>query len=143
MFFGISLDRPSAGLAVPKVVKPVLLFLCQPGSFVFFHVTLLKVAVSRRVTLPGKEVNPGEKWTLTRSQPGPGNAPAKPEVATPAPGARLIREWQGVEYVVTVLDDGFEYQGRKFKSLSSVAKAITGTHWSGPLFFGLRKGGKA
>ena len=66
----------------------------------------------------------------------------KSENATPAPGARLIREWQGVEYVVTVLDDGFEYQGRKFKSLSSVAKAITGTHWSGPLFFGLRKGGK-
>ena len=69
-------------------------------------------------------------------------SPTKPEGATPAPGARLIREWQGVEYVVTVLDDGFEYQGRKFKSLSSVAKAITGTHWSGPLFFGLRKGGK-
>ncbi|MBF0144537.1 MAG: DUF2924 domain-containing protein [Magnetococcales bacterium] len=72
-----------------------------------------------------------------------GKAPVVPEVATPAPGARLIREWQGVEHVVTVLDDGFEYQRRKFRSLSSVAKAITGTHWSGPLFFGLRKGGKA
>ncbi|MBF0311674.1 MAG: DUF2924 domain-containing protein [Magnetococcales bacterium] len=80
---------------------------------------------------------------LGRGTPAPSKAPAKPDVATPAPGARLIREWQGVEYVVTVLDDGFEYQGRKFRSLSSVAKAITGTHWSGPLFFGLRKGGKA
>ena len=69
-----------------------------------------------------------------------GKLTAKPECAIPAPGARLIREWQGVEYVVTVLDDGFEHQGRKFKSLSAVAKAITGTHWSGPLFFGLRKG---
>ncbi|MBF0627995.1 MAG: DUF2924 domain-containing protein [Magnetococcales bacterium] len=71
----------------------------------------------------------------------PGKTPARTEGAIPAPGARLIREWQGV--TVTVLDDGFEYQGRRFKSLSSVAKAITGTHWSGPLFFGLRKGGKA
>ena len=78
-----------------------------------------------------------------RQNPVPGKTPAKAEVATPAPGARMIREWQGTEHVVAVLDDGFEYQGRKFKSLSSVAKAITGTHWSGPLFFGLRKGGKA
>ncbi|MBF0144399.1 MAG: DUF2924 domain-containing protein [Magnetococcales bacterium] len=80
---------------------------------------------------------------LGKGNQPPGKVPIVPEVATPAPGTRLIREWQGVEYVVTVLDDGFEYQGRKFKSLSSVAKAITGTHWSGPLFFGLRKGGKA
>ncbi|MEO5365373.1 MAG: DUF2924 domain-containing protein [Magnetococcus sp. WYHC-3] len=80
---------------------------------------------------------------LGKGNPVQGKTPVAPEVATPAPGARLIREWQGVEHVVTVLDDGFEYQGRKFRSLSSVAKAITGTHWSGPLFFGLRKGGKA
>ena len=72
----------------------------------------------------------------------PGKQP-KAESVTPAPGARLIREWNGVEYVVSVLDDGFEYNGCKYKSLSSIAKAITGTHWSGPLFFGLRKGGAA
>ncbi|MBF0400226.1 MAG: DUF2924 domain-containing protein [Magnetococcales bacterium] len=72
----------------------------------------------------------------------PGKQP-KPEGATPAPGTRLIREWQGVEHTVTVLDSGFEYGGCKYKSLSAVAKAITGTHWSGPLFFGLRKGGAA
>ena len=72
----------------------------------------------------------------------PGKQP-NPESITPAPGARLIREWQGAEYVVTVLDSGFEYNGCKYRSLSSVAKAITGVHWSGPLFFGLRKGGAA
>ena len=72
----------------------------------------------------------------------PGKQP-KPEDVAPAPGARLIREWQGVEHVVSVLDSGFEYNGCKYRSLSSVAKAITGTHWSGPLFFGLRKGGAA
>ena len=53
-------------------------------------------------------------------------------------GTRLIREWQGVEHSATVLDDGFEYQGRRYKSLSAVARAITGTRWNGPLFWGLR-----
>ena len=60
---------------------------------------------------------------------------------TPAPGARLVREWKGKEYVVMVMENGFEYQGRKFRSLSAVAKEITGTHWSGPVFFGLKKSG--
>src|SRR5262249_10311372 len=44
---------------------------------------------------------------------------------------RLIREWQGVEHCVTVLDDGYEYQGRPYKSLSAIARAITGTRWNG------------
>ncbi len=79
---------------------------------------------------------------LAKGDPKDAGAPAKPETMLPAPGARLIREWKGVEYTVTVLEKGFEYQGRKYRSLSAVAKAITGTHWSGPLFFGLRKGGK-
>jgi hypothetical protein len=57
----------------------------------------------------------------------------------PIAGTRLIREWQGVEHTVTVLADGFDYQGRPFKSLSAVARAITGTRWNGPLFFGLRR----
>lgn len=56
----------------------------------------------------------------------------------PISGTRLIREWQGVEHIATVLDDGFEYQGRPYKSLSAIARAITGTRWSGPLFWGLR-----
>jgi hypothetical protein len=58
-------------------------------------------------------------------------------------GTRLCRGWQGVEHVVTVLHDGdFDWQGRRYASLSAVARAITGTRWNGPLFFGLR-GGKA
>ena len=56
----------------------------------------------------------------------------------PIVGTRLIREWQGVEHTATVLDDGFEYQGRRYKSLSAVARAITGTRWNGPAFFALR-----
>ncbi|MBF0160419.1 MAG: DUF2924 domain-containing protein [Magnetococcales bacterium] len=55
------------------------------------------------------------------------------------PGTRLIREWKGVEHCCTVLDDGFEYQGRRFGSLSAVANFITGTRWNGLLFWGLKK----
>jgi len=56
----------------------------------------------------------------------------------PIAGTRLIREWQGVEHTATVLDDGFEYQGRRYKSLSAIARAITNVRWNGPAFFGLR-----
>ena len=56
----------------------------------------------------------------------------------PMPGTRLIREWQGVDHCVTVRDDDFEYQGRPYKSLSAVARAVTGTRWNGWLFFGLK-----
>lgn len=56
----------------------------------------------------------------------------------PITGTRLIREWQGVEHVVTVTRDGYEWQGRPYKSLSSVARGITGTRWSGWVFFGLK-----
>lgn len=55
------------------------------------------------------------------------------------PGTRLLREWHGVTYEATVLDDGVLFQGKKYRSLSEVARAITGVRWSGPLFFGLKK----
>ena len=54
------------------------------------------------------------------------------------PGTRLVREWHGTTHHVTVTDDGFEYRGDRYKSLSQIARAITGARWSGPRFFGLR-----
>ena len=59
----------------------------------------------------------------------------------PVAGTRLIREYQGVEYCVTVLAGGFDYQGQPYKSLSAIARAITGTRWNGWVFFGLRHSG--
>ena len=56
----------------------------------------------------------------------------------PIAGTRLIREYQGVEQFVTVLQDGFEWQGRPYQSLSAIARAITGTRWNGWVFFGLK-----
>jgi hypothetical protein len=54
------------------------------------------------------------------------------------PGTRLVREWHGEIHQVIVLDNGFDYRGTRYPSLSRIAHEITGTRWSGPLFFGLR-----
>lgn len=65
--------------------------------------------------------------------------------ATPAPvrrlkpGTRLLRAWRGKTYTVTVADPGFLYDGKTYGSLSVIAREITGTAWSGPMFFGLKK----
>ena len=56
----------------------------------------------------------------------------------PLAGTRLLREWKGVEHAVTVLADGFEWEGRPYQSLSAIARAITGTRWNGWTFFGLK-----
>lgn len=57
----------------------------------------------------------------------------------PVAGTKLIREWDGVEHTIIVLKDGFDWKGRRFKSLSAVAREITGTRWNGYRFFGLRE----
>jgi hypothetical protein len=56
------------------------------------------------------------------------------------PGAILLREWKGESHRVTVLTDGYAYQGETYESLSVIARLITGTRWNGPRFFGLRTG---
>ncbi len=61
----------------------------------------------------------------------------------PLPGTRLIREYDGVQHVVTVRTDDFEYEGRPYRSLSAIARHITGTRWNGWTFFGLRHRGGA
>ncbi|HOE67677.1 MAG TPA: DUF2924 domain-containing protein [Candidatus Hydrogenedentes bacterium] len=65
----------------------------------------------------------------------------KRQAGTPVVGTRLVREWNGARCEVTVTGDGFEFQGKTYRSLSAVAKAITGTHWNGRAFFGLYKPG--
>ena len=56
----------------------------------------------------------------------------------PLAGTRLLRQWQGVEHVVTVRRDDFEFEGRPYQSLSAIARHITGTRWNGWTFFGLK-----
>ena len=66
-------------------------------------------------------------------------SPAKKRRSRPSfkPGTRLVREWHGVTHTVVILSDGVEWRGQRYRSLSVVARQITGAHWSGPRFFGL------
>ncbi len=61
----------------------------------------------------------------------------KPEAISLLPGTKLVRDWQGTAHHVVVAADGFDYQGRRFKSLSAIANRITGTRWNGWTFFGV------
>ena len=63
----------------------------------------------------------------------------KRDDSAPQTGAKLIRIWHGESHEVRFTDDGYEYRGNSYGSLSSIAREITGTRWSGPLFFGVKK----
>ena len=77
--------------------------------------------------------------TVMRRAAVAGDQPSKPAtiIRKLTPGTRLVRDWHGVGHTVTVLEDGFAYDGKHWPSLSAIAKAITGAHWNGPRFFGL------
>ncbi len=74
-----------------------------------------------------------------RGGPEVGSARHPDSALTLKPGVRLLREWGGRTHQVTVTDDGFDYGGKHYRSLSEIARTITGARWSGPRFFGLRK----
>jgi DUF2924 family protein len=73
---------------------------------------------------------------LTKELRGKGSIAVTPDTSL-RPGTRLVREWRGKTHTVAVTEDGFEYAGKIFPSLTKIAQAITGAHWSGPRFFGL------
>ena len=74
--------------------------------------------------------------TLAKAVRATGRVGPTPSLSLKA-GARLVREWHGRTHTVTVTEDGFDYAGISYPSLSTIAKKITGAHWSGPRFFGL------
>jgi len=81
-----------------------------------------------------------DKPTETRSGRGAAelDTPASPVTRKQlSPGTRLVRDWNGRSHVVDVLEEGFAFEGRLHKSLTAIARQITGAHWSGPRFFGL------
>jgi hypothetical protein len=69
-----------------------------------------------------------------------GREPPPDPAASLRSGAKLMREWHGRTHVVVVTDTAFDYAGSSYKSLTQIAKLITGAHWSGPRFFGLTNG---
>ena len=91
--------------------------------------------------MAGHRGRPGGRWicwpTRSKARSGAGRSFQTP--ATPVIGTRLLREWDGVEHTVTVTKDGYEFEGRLYKSLSAVARTITGTQWNGWRFFGIRE----
>ncbi len=88
----------------------------------------LKRETVRQLERLGEQVDGGDRTKSRR----------RADRERPIVGTRLIREWQGVEQIVTVTADGFEWQGRPYRSLSAIARAITGTRWNGWVFFGLK-----
>jgi hypothetical protein len=86
----------------------------------------LSPALSRRIASIGATI--AEKGDLPKAR-----------AIQPRPGARLMRVWQGQTHTVLVKEEGFEWQGERYASLSAIAFKITGTRWSGPRFFGLNK----
>jgi Protein of unknown function (DUF2924) len=90
-------------------------------------------------------LNFSTRRTLERAldQDGPVGAAPKTQDKSIAVGAVLIRQWRGATHQVTILENGMLYRGKHFRSLSEVAREITGTRWSGPLFFGLKRNHKA
>jgi hypothetical protein len=75
-----------------------------------------------------------KRWGRSGSE----RALAEPARTRLKAGTALVREWHGVTHRVTVLDDGFDFDDERFRSLSEIARKITGVRWSGPLFFGLK-----
>ena len=88
----------------------------------------LKPETIRRLERLGEELDGGDRKKRS----------IRADRDRPITGTRLLREWQGVEQIVTVTADGFEWQGRPYKSLSAIARGITGTRWNGWVFFGLK-----
>ncbi len=88
----------------------------------------LKPETIRRLERLGEELDGGDKKKRS----------IRANLDRPITGTRLLREWQGVEQIVTVTANGFDWQGRPYKSLSAIARAITGTRWNGWVFFGLK-----
>ena len=95
------------------------------------HTSLLRRVLAWQAQVESSGVKP----PLSRS------GPSMPSRAAQrlAPGTRLLREWQGATYEVRVLPQGFEYAGKTFTSLTAIARTITGTPWSGPAFFGVKR----
>ena len=103
------------------------------------HLLLRVIAYRLQADVYG-DLDPASSRYLHRlAKAGAGSSGPIPESSSVRPGAMLVREWDGVLHRVMALDGGFAWNGTTYRSLSQVARAITGTRWNGPRFFGLRE----
>ena len=103
-----------------ELLIPILAYRIQEKAF-----GGLKPSVARRLQSIAGEIGAGKRRVQSQS-------------SGPRPGTRMVRQWQGKLHEVVTLESGFMYDGQKFRSLSEIARVITGTRWSGPAFFGLK-----
>ena len=103
------------------------------------HLLLRIVAYRLQAEVHG-DLDPASVRALDRlAKTGSDKSAPLPQASSVRPGTLLVREWDGVLHRVMALDEGFAWNGTSYRSLSEVARAITGTRWNGPRFFGLRE----
>jgi len=142
-------DMPVPGVAVFDALSPEA---CidqwrrtiggQPLKYVSVQFMRRALAYEAQVKVHGGHsaaVRKALKAALKQGQKPAGKAGSRkpPLQSVLRPGTHLVREWNGRTYQVEVLDGGFQLDGKRYRSLSAIAKKITGAHWSGPRFFGL------
>jgi len=126
--------------ALPSITTPELkkmwreLYGSEPPAFNRVHLEQRLTYRLQEIAYGGLNERIIEQLKKLRSKKSEGKKMVKPPM-----GTVLVKEYDGIEHRVRVLADGLDYNGQKFKSLSAIAKQITGTHWNGPMFFGLRK----
>ena len=140
-FLAVTLER-LAGMDLEGLRRRWRSHFRQPAPAALSR-TLLYRALAYRIQADALgELDRATMQALARLADDPGKAAVPPllELRAMKPGTLLVREWAGALQTVTVLEAGFAWQGQSYDSLSAVARAITGTAWNGPRFFGLRKG---
>lgn len=101
------------------------------------HHGKLPVQVERQLDRMAEERRQGSLWNAANA----GTVSTSAELREPILlGTRFLREWNGRTIAVTAVEGGFDWEGRVYRSLSEIARTVTGAHWSGPRFFGLTKG---
>ena len=104
-----------------------------------FRNTAIPLLAYRLQELQHGGLSPAAERHLISLLPKPHGTPARKPTRRLRPGTRLLRTWKGRTYAVTVADNGFIWNGYTYRSLSVIARKITGTAWSGPAFFGLKQ----
>ncbi len=130
---GALADLPRAGL----IERWRALYRADPPKGISTRLMVQAIAYELQARHYGR-LRPAAARQLERIARGEtGSAPRAPVLD---PGARLVREWNGISHTVDVTDHGFEWRGEQYGSLSEIAREITGARWSGPRFFGLNRG---
>jgi hypothetical protein len=114
-------DKAASPALRREVIVPILAYRLQENAYGGLKASLVK---QLRALVEGEPNDPNHNGFLAMRN---------------KVGTRMVREWKGKLHEVSVLPDGYEYNGQTYRSLSVIARAITGTRWSGPAFFGLRQ----